>query len=182
MCGDHFRVLCRLLIDRVIQRGFDLGEGESMFGGGNPRFVCSCGRGESQSIAGLSVERHDHDHPISRSSRHIASVITNGVRGMRARSKQGRSSWSDTGCRSACQPQDHASSPSSRSGGIPCSRRTEIRVSPCRLASRRPSGPITSGTCRNCGADQPNVSYNSSWRNALGSRSAPRHTSVTRMA
>ncbi len=68
-----------------------------------------------------------------RTSSHSSGVITNGSRGIVAGVNRCSNSAIVVGLRSGCHPQDHASSPSSRSAGIPFSRSSEIRVSPCRL-------------------------------------------------
>lgn len=79
----------------------------------------------------------------------------------------------------SAQPQVAASRPMTASGRPPARRNDAMRVSPWRLASRRPSEPTTSGTWQYTGVGRPRARYTRICAGVAGSRSSPRTTSVT---
>ena len=90
-----------------------------------------------------------------RFGRNTSGVRTHGVVGKLASPKRGSKSASVIGSIRSTQRHDQASKPSSAGAETPASRKLASRVSPCRLAKRLPSGPMTSGTCVKLGGVNP---------------------------
>src|SRR4051812_49231955 len=83
--------------------------------------------------------------------RNNSGVSTNGLWGIESKRNRVSNPAALIGSTCAIQRQDQPRRPSSASARTPASRKLARRVSPCRLASRRMSGPTTNGTWANLG-------------------------------